>query len=139
MVLYEVLCGHVSSENLNQVVNHFAAVNDWHWSAERSEECSVSEAYEMAYDRLEDPAAVVTGPVVTRYTSADQNLRTTFEKIVKRAGLTPWPKPFQNLRATRKSELMDTYSAHVVVSRIGHSEKVAREHYLQTTDAHFGR
>ena len=26
---------------LNQVVNHFAAVNDWHRSAKRSEKCSV--------------------------------------------------------------------------------------------------
>ena len=27
--------------DLNQIVNHFAAVNDWHRSAERSEECAV--------------------------------------------------------------------------------------------------
>ena len=97
----------------------------------------LNEAYEMAFDRLEDKSAVVSGPVVTRYTSADQNLRTTFEKIVKRAGLIPWPNPFQNLRATRETELMETYPSHVVVSWIGHSETVAQKHYLQTTDAHF--
>jgi len=97
----------------------------------------LNEAYEAAFDRLEDPSAVVSGAVVTRYSSADQNLRTTFEKIVKRAGLKPWPKPFQNLRATRETELMEIYPSHVVVSWIGHSEKVARMHYLQTTDAHF--
>jgi len=97
----------------------------------------LDEASEAAFDCLEDPSEVVSGPVVTRYSSADQNLRTTFEKIVKRAGLKPWPKPFQNLRATRETELMEIYPAHVVVSWIGHSEKVARKHYLQTTDAHF--
>ena len=97
----------------------------------------LNEAYEMAFDRLEDKSAVVRGPVVTRYREATQNLRTTFVKIIKRAGLIPWPKPFQNLRSTRETELMETYPAHVVVSWIGHSEKVAREHYLQTTDAHF--
>ena len=32
---------------------------------------------------------------------------------------------------------MEIYPSHVVVSWIGHSEKVARKHYLQTTDAHF--
>ena len=32
---------------------------------------------------------------------------------------------------------MEIYPSHVVVSWIGHSEKVARLHYLQTTDAHF--
>ncbi len=97
----------------------------------------LNEAYEAAFDQLEDKSTVVSGPVVTRYTTADQNLRTTFEKIVKRAGLIPWPKPFQNLRATRETELMETYPAHVVVSWIGHSETVAQKHYLQTTDAHF--
>lgn len=97
----------------------------------------LNEAYEMAFDRLEDKSAVVSGPVVTRYREAAQNLRTTFVKIIKRAGLIPWPKPFQNLRSTRETELMETYPSHVVVSWIGHSEKVAREHYLQTTDAHF--
>lgn len=99
----------------------------------------LNEAYEMAFDRLEDKSAVVSGPVVTRYTSADQNLRTTFVKIIKRAGLKPWVKPFQNLRSTRETELMEVYPSHVVVSWIGHSEKVARQHYLQTTDAHFER
>jgi len=104
---------------------------------------ALDEAYELAFLRLNDqsgdsePVATVSGPVVTRYSSASQNLRTTFNKIVKRAGLKPWPKPFQNLRATRETELMEIYPAHVVVSWIGHSEKVARQHYLQTTDAHF--
>ena len=97
----------------------------------------LNEAYEAAFDRLEDSSAVVSGPVVTRYRDATQNLRTTFEKIVIRAGLVPWQKPFQNLRSTRETELMEVYPAHVVVSWIGHSEKVARKHYLQTTDAHF--
>ena len=37
------------------------------------------------------------------------NLRTTFEKIVHRAGLTPWPRLFHNLRASRETELVETY------------------------------
>ena len=101
----------------------------------------LNEAYEAAFDRLADQkteaVATVSGPVVTRYRSASQNLRTTFDKIIKRAGLVPWSKLFQNLRATRETELMETYPAHVVVAWIGHSETVARKHYLQTTDAHF--
>ena len=101
----------------------------------------LNEAYEAAFERLADQkteaVATVSGPVVTRYRSASQNLRTTFDKIIKRAGFVPWPKLFQNLRATRETELMETYPAHVVVAWIGHSETVARKHYLQTTDAHF--
>lgn len=77
--------------------------------------------------------------IITRYRNAGQNLRTTFEKIVLRAGLKPWPKLFHNLRATRQTELADRFPAHVVSEWIGNSEAVAREHYLRTTDAHFDR
>jgi integrase len=86
-----------------------------------------------------EQAAPGTVPVITRYRRANQNLRTTFDQIVTRAGLTLWDKPFQNLRATRETELMEIYPAHVVVAWIGHSEKVAQKHYLQMTDARFER
>jgi hypothetical protein len=33
------------------------------------------------------------------------NLRTQFERIVKRTGLTPWPKLFHAMRASRETEL----------------------------------
>ena len=52
--------------------------------------------------------------IITRYRSANQNLRTEFNRIVKRAGIIPWQKPFQNLRSTRETELMETYPSHVV-------------------------
>ncbi len=77
--------------------------------------------------------------VITRYRSANQNLRTQFTRIIKKANLTPWPKPFQNLRSTRETELMEHYPAHVVCAWIGNSEAVARKHYLQVTDTHFER
>jgi hypothetical protein len=86
---------------------------------------------------VSERAAEKVSPVITRYRSGDQNLRTTFAKIVKRAGIIPWAKPFQNLRSTRETELMETYPAHVVCGWIGNSEAVARKHYLQVTDAHF--
>ena len=75
--------------------------------------------------------------IITRYRDVGQNLRTTFGKIVKRAGLKPWSRPFHNLRATRETELADQFPAHVVVAWIGNSEAVAREHYLRTRDEHF--
>ena len=43
------------------------------------------------------------------------NLRTTFEKLVKRAGLEPWPRLFHNLRSSRETELLETFPVHVVV------------------------
>jgi hypothetical protein len=58
-------------------------------------------------------------------------------KIIARAGLEPWEKLFQNLRATRETELAEIYPMHVVCAWIGNSPAVAAKHYLQVTDAHF--
>jgi hypothetical protein len=77
--------------------------------------------------------------VITRYRDSSQNLRTTFLKIIKRAGLNPWPKPFQNLRSTRETELAEKYPLHVVTAWIGNSQLVASKHHLQVTDEHFTR
>ena len=65
------------------------------------------------------------------------NLRTTFEKIVKRAGLTPWPRLFHNLRASRETELVEKYPVQVVTSWLGNTPSVAMRHYLMTTEEHF--
>ena len=67
------------------------------------------------------------------------NLRTTFEKIIKRAGLTPWPRLFHNLRASRETELAKEYPIHVVTSWLGNTPNIALKHYLQVTDADFER
>ncbi len=77
--------------------------------------------------------------VITRYRGGDVNLRTQLERIIKRAGLQPWGKIWQNLRSTRETELMESYPAHVVCQWIGNSEAVAKRHYLQVTDDHFDR
>jgi len=90
---------------------------------------------EQAFEGSE-PGAVY---VVQRKRCHDTNLRTTFEKIVYRAGLLPWPKPFQNMRATRETELARTYPLHVVTAWIGNSSRIAAKHYLQVTDADFER
>jgi DNA-binding CsgD family transcriptional regulator len=64
-------------------------------------------------------------------------LRTTFTKIVRRAGLTPWPRLFHNLRASRETELVEIYPVQVVTSWLGNTPTVAMRHYLMTTDEHF--
>ena len=82
-------------------------------------------------------AAEGTEHVVTRYRDASQNLRTTMLKIIRRAGLEPWERVFHNLRASRQTELAQTFPAHVVCSWMGNSEAVAGEHYLHTTETDF--
>jgi len=77
--------------------------------------------------------------VINRYRSVTQNLRTQFERIIKRAGLIAWPKLFHNLRATRQTELASEFPIHVVCAWLGNSRAVAQEHYLQVTDSDFQR
>jgi integrase len=77
--------------------------------------------------------------VITRYRDTNQNLRTQLNRIVRRAGLVPWPKPFQNMRASRETELAALYPLHVVCTWIGNSMLVANKHYLQTTEEDFRR
>jgi integrase len=75
--------------------------------------------------------------VITRYRDAGTNLRTQLQRIIRRAGLIPWPKLFQNLRSTRETELAEDFPIHVVCAWIGNSRAVAQKHYLQVTDEHF--
>jgi|688.fasta_scaffold00289_61 integrase len=74
--------------------------------------------------------------VVARYRDG-QNLRTQFGRIIKAAGLIPWPKPFNNLRASRRTELQEQFPSHVINQWLGQSTAVAERHYLQVTDDHW--
>lgn len=67
------------------------------------------------------------------------NLRTKFKRIVRRAGLTPWPRLFHNLRSSCETELTQDFPLPVVISWLGHSADVALKHYCQVTDGDFER
>ncbi len=105
----------------------------------------LNEGYELEFHRLnaqdsdKDVVGVVSGPVITRYRDSTQNLRTTFQKIIKRAGLKTWPKLFQNLRSTRETELAEEFPLQAVTAWMGNSQLVAAKHYLQLRDSHFER
>lgn len=84
-----------------------------------------------------DEAEPGTEYAITRYRQRNCNLRTQLVRIIRQAGLEPWPKLFQNLRATRETELAQQYPLHVVCAWIGNSQLVAAKHYLQVTEEHF--
>lgn len=67
------------------------------------------------------------------------SLREGFEKIIRNAGLTAWPRLFHNLRASRQTELQAIFPGHVVCAWMGNSEQVAFDHYLMPTDADYAR
>ena len=76
---------------------------------------------------------------IQRYRLKNNNLRTQAHRIIERAGIIPWPKPFQNLRSSRETDLCDRFSEHVVTKWLGNSPEVARRHYFQVTEEHFRR
>ena len=100
----------------------------------------LSEAFEMAPEGAE---YVVGGNYRKVANSAkgwrNCNLRTQFERIIKRAGLEPWPRLFHALRASRETELASQYPIHVVTAWLGNTPRIAMKHYLQVTDADFER
>jgi integrase len=90
---------------------------------------------EQSFDDAEEGAVYVIGT----YRDPNKNFRTRFLKIVRRAGLTPWTKPFHNLRASRETELAAEHPLHVVCAWIGNTATIAQKHYLQVTDDYFER
>lgn len=88
-------------------------------------------------DQAFELAAPGTVYVINRYRDASVNLRTQLLRIIKKAGLEPWPKLFQNLRASRETELAEQFPIHVVCKWIGHAAKIAEKHYLQVRDEYF--
>ena len=71
---------------------------------------------------------------ITQYRDPNANLRTQLERILKRAGVPEWPKLFQNLRASRATELAAEFPAHVAAAWLGHRTLIAQKHYWQVTD-----
>ena len=90
---------------------------------------------EAAFDKAE-PGTVY---VIAKHRSGSANLRTQLERIMDRAGVAKWPRLFQNVRASRETELTQHHPLHVVVAWIGNSAAIATRHYLQVTDADYDK
>ena len=82
----------------------------------------LSDAFELAPEGTEF--------VIRRYRDTNANLRTQFQRILTKAGVAPWPRLFQNLRASRETELANEFPIHVVTEWLGNKPRVAAKHYL---------
>lgn len=69
--------------------------------------------------------------------SAGSTWRNWLLEAIRKAGQKEWPKLWMNLRASCRTDLEDRFPSHVCDSWLGHSHKVAREHYLQVTPEHW--
>lgn len=91
--------------------------------------------FDKCFELAEDGAELV----ITKHKGKSANLRTQFHRIIKRAGLEPWPKPFQNLRSSRETELIERFPIQTVVAWLGNSPKVAMQSYLQVRETDFDK
>ena len=100
----------------------------------------LEEAYELA---LVGAEYVVEGGYRDAALSEDGwkncNLRTQFQRILKRAGVASWLVPFQNLRASRETELARAFPLHVVTEWLGNTPQIGLKHSLRVTDEDFAR
>ena len=89
----------------------------------------LAEGFEQA-----NPGATLVVPLAARQGT---NLRTQLERIIVKAGHEPWPRLLQNLRASCETDWVERYPAHAVAKWLGHTPKIAAEHYLMSREHHF--
>jgi integrase len=77
--------------------------------------------------------------VIGRLRGRDSGTRVAFRRIILLAGLQPWEKQFQNLRASLESELSAEFSLASVVAWLGNSPRIAMRHYLHPLEKDFLR
>ena len=83
-----------------------------------------------------DEGAIFVFPSIR---SGAKNLRTWLQRAILQSGLQPWPRLWQNFRATRATELADQFPSHVAAAWLGHTEQIADAHYRQVTGEHLER
>lgn len=66
--------------------------------------------------------------VINQIGGTPPNVRDHFQRIIKRAGLEPWPRIWHNFRASRDSELSTVLEIHEVASIMGNTPKVSLLH-----------
>jgi hypothetical protein len=86
-----------------------------------------------------DAAPAGSEHVILRYRGEAKNNRTLLLRLIRKAKLVAWPRLWQNLRASRATELAAEYPRHVAAAWCGHSEAVAQDHYWQAREEDFAR
>jgi integrase len=71
--------------------------------------------------------------------SAGTTYRRWLESAILLAGLKQWPKLWHNLRASCRTDLEEQFASHVCDAWLGHSTRVAKDHYLMVTEDHWAR
>lgn len=92
------------------------------------------------FDAVE-PAARGNAFVVAKHRLSGGNLSTQVRRFIKAAGLKPWPKLFNNLRASRRNDLarMGRWPEATLSEWFGHDAATANAYYMMTTEDDYKR
>ena len=69
----------------------------------------------------------------------NSNLRTEMTRLLRRAGVSGWPRLFHSMRASWQTELQREFPLHVVCSWFGNSPRIAQQSYLLVTEDDFAK
>ena len=58
------------------------------------------------------------------------NLRSEMTRLLRRAGVSSWPRLFHSMRASRQTELQREFPLYVVCSLLGNSLRIAQQSHL---------
>ncbi len=99
---------------------------------------------EQAFEAAPDGAEYVVPEEIRKRAQgpggwANANLRTQFQKIIRRAGLEAWPRLWHSLRASCETDLSREYPLAVAAKWLGNTKEIAMRHYVDVTDADFER
>jgi hypothetical protein len=86
----------------------------------------LDEAFEIFGDKRE------YGVAASQYRAAantamgwkNANLRSEMTRLLRRAGVSGWPRLFHSMRASRQTELQRDFTLHVVCSWLGNSPRI---------------
>ncbi|QDT54658.1 site-specific tyrosine recombinase XerC [Caulifigura coniformis] len=102
---------------------------------------AIREELQAAFHRAPEGSVYVLESLRSRAMARGEwvnaNLRTQFERIIRRAGVQVWPRLFHQLRSSCETELVRQFPVHIVAAWMGHTPRIAISHYLQITGADF--
>ncbi|MFN5102615.1 MAG: site-specific integrase [Planctomycetota bacterium] len=101
----------------------------------------LDEAFEIFGDKSE---YVVAAP---QYRAAantamgwkNANLRSEMTRLLRRGGVSGWPRLFHSMRASRQTELQREFPVRMICSWLGNSPRIAQQSYLLGTEDDFAR
>ena len=101
----------------------------------------LDEAFEIFGDKSEFVVALPSSRAASNGEMGwkNANLHSEMFRLMRRAGVSRWPRLFHSMRASRQTELQREFPIHVVCSWLGNSPQVAQQSYLLVTEDDFAK